>query len=55
VACELRASERRKDDDEGDADADAAADDLCHALLAAEVEAVLVTGDGTHRSRRLTQ
>jgi 3',5'-cyclic AMP phosphodiesterase CpdA len=35
-----------------DAAADAAAEGLCEALLAADVEAVLLTGDVTHRGRR---
>jgi len=34
-----------------DAETDAAVEDLCHALVAADVEAVLVTGDVTHRGR----
>jgi 3',5'-cyclic-AMP phosphodiesterase len=34
-----------------DAETDAAVADLCHALVAADPEAVLVTGDVTHRGR----
>jgi Icc protein len=35
-----------------DPEPDTAADDLCHSLLAADVETVLITGDVTHRGRR---
>jgi Icc protein len=35
-----------------DPEADTAAEDLCHSLLAADVETVLVTGDVTHRGGR---
>jgi Icc protein len=35
-----------------DPEADTAAEEICHSLLAADVETVLLTGDVTHRGRR---